>query len=118
MSKQVQISAVANKGKPEAVAVSTTYEFGDNLDGNVGLFGSDVVNSGFEADAVVYLQGVMRSEAKKGRTQEQVTEYMKSIKLGVKRTATAIDPKAALRAALAGMSQEERKAYIADLMKG
>lgn len=95
-------------------SISIDYNFGDNLDDAIELFGKEAVYSGFVADAKVGLQAFIR--ARLGRvgedymTDEQIQAEAKTWKPGQRKQAA--DPMAKLQALLAKLSPEQRAAIL------
>jgi len=92
------------------------YDFGDNLDEAVELFGADVVYSRFVAASVVDLQALMRRHlgGEKPKTQDEIQKLAEEWKPGVssrKRRST----KEKAEELIGQMSAEERAALIAEL---
>lgn len=105
----MQVTAKANKVSKEA---TIDYNFGENLDEAVGMFGADVVYNGFKADAVVTLQSAIRRYLEKGQDPSVLSNTWKP---GVKAPSVAADPKMAAIAAFKSMSPEERAELIAQI---
>jgi len=106
---KVDVSVKAPKVGKEA---TLQYDFGNDLDDAVAKFGAGVVFSNFVQNAIIVLQGAMRSRLQKGGDVAALATIWKP---GVKLQAVARDPKAAAIAAFATMSAEEKKKFLADL---
>ena len=50
--------------------LTVDFEFGDNLEENVEMFGADVVNNAFVRSAIISIQGVVRSAAENPEIQK------------------------------------------------
>lgn len=106
---KVNVSVKAPKVGKEA---TLQYDFGNDLDDAVKKFGAGVVFSNFVQNAIIVLQGAMRSRLQKGGDVAALATIWKP---GVKLQAVAQDPKAAAIAAFANFSAEEKKKFLADL---
>lgn len=107
--------------------VTVPYDFGDNLQEAVELFGDDVVFSKFKAAAIVDFQGVLRrgmfDEEGEGDDKTLIPvdsetlasrETISGWKPGVT-TRVSKSPKEKALAALKGMSPEDIAAMLAEL---
>ena len=101
-----KIDVAAKKGELEA---TIQYDFGDNLDNAVDLFGKDVVFSNFVQSAKISLQALMRARLEKGGN---VTELAEIWKPGIQLQRAAVDVLAQAKSKFAKMTQEERLAYL------
>lgn len=112
MVKNQEIKVSAPKVSAEATIV---YPIGETLEDNVEKFGEEVVNSIFIQQLVVKVQAGARTALENGKdAQLWANGYVP----GQKAPSIAADPKAAARAALARMSEEERLQLIRDLQAG
>ncbi|MBU2249237.1 MAG: hypothetical protein KKD77_20990, partial [Gammaproteobacteria bacterium] len=111
-NNKMQISAEAKK-----VGKSATVEFatGANLAENVKLFGEQIVNDIFLQQLTVKVQAGIRSCVENGKDPQA---WASAYKPGTKMPSIAKDPKAAARLAISQMSDEEKKALIAELRGG
>ncbi len=105
---------VEQNGEQVVLEGEVTYDFGDDLDDAVSRFGEDVVFGKFRQQAVIDLQSVIRSCLTRSMDEEATQAEIDAWKPGVKRSVTR-DPKAALLAAYAKLSPEEREAIKAEL---
>lgn len=103
------IEVTAKKGEREA---TIQYDFGTDLTEMVEKFGADVVHSNARANMKISLQGIMRRKLEAGETCDGLAETWKP---GVQLERT-VDPLATAKKALAGMTEEERQAFIAKLL--
>ena len=97
-------------------SVSVDYDFGDNLQEAVELFGDDVVFSRFKAAAVVDLQALIRRHlgGEKPKTAEEIQALVSEWKPGVsKRVRKSTTEKA--QDLIGQMSAEEKAALLASL---
>lgn len=89
------------------------YDFGQNLNDAVAMFGADVVYNNFVDSAVITLQGLVRGKLSKGMTDSDIADVVSKWKPGVTlRTHGTKDPMAAIKAKFAGMTAEEKAAFI------
>lgn len=88
------------------------YNFGENVQDAISMFGEEVVYNGFKADAVVTLQSAIRRYLEKGQDPAVLSSEWKP---GQKAPSIAADPKATALAAFAKMSQEDKEALIAQI---
>lgn len=103
------IEVTAKKGEREA---TITYDFGKDLDEMVEKFGADIVFTNARANMKISLQGVMRRNLEAGQSCDTLTETWKPGQIAER----TVDPLAAAQKAYAGMSDEEREAFIAQLI--
>jgi hypothetical protein len=116
-----EITAKVNSSDREAVTV--TYDFGDNLDEAVSLFGAEVVFARFAAAATVDLQGVIRRHmvdqlGKDGqvtsaaKSDEEIAELVANWKPGLAKPKKSAKEK--LTDMLAALDPEARAALLAE----
>ena len=108
---EVSAKIPAKDGKPEKSA-TINYDFGENLAKAVEMFGEDVVFSNAVANMKVRLQAVMRSHLENNKVVEDLVTGWKP---GQVTTGGKIDPVSAVKDAFAGMSPEDKKAFLAQL---
>jgi hypothetical protein len=108
---EIEVSA-KTKDHPEAKVIS--YDFGDDLDSMVSLFGAETVFSNARAQMKVGLQAAMRRYIDDGKDVNTLPGVWKP---GVTMQRSA-DPVAAVKAAFAGWSDEEKAAFLASLQEG
>lgn len=102
------------EGKP--VSTSFAKDFGANLAESVKLFGETVVHKLFRAKGVIEVQDVARNALAAGKTPKEAADLAIAHKLG-ESTRVSKDPVAAGIAAMASMTPEQRKAFLAELQK-
>lgn len=97
-------------------AVTVSYDFGDDLDSAVELFGADVVFQRFKAAATIDLQSLIRRHisGEKPKTQEEIQGIVDEWTPGVT-TRTRKSPKEKVLSILEGLSEEERARLLAEL---
>jgi hypothetical protein len=103
------IEVTAKKGEREA---TITYDFGKDLDEMVEKFGADIVFTNARSNMKISLQGVMRRNLEAGQSCDTLAETWKPGQIAER----TVDPLAAAQKAYAGMSDEEREAFIAQLI--
>lgn len=119
------IETISTKAGKDAESrnLAVAYDFGNDLDSAVALFGADVVFAGFKADAKVGLQSFIRarlnateedSEALK-YTDEEIVTAASEWKPGTK-ARTASDPMAKLQALLGKLTPEQKAALLESAM--
>lgn len=111
-----EISARAGTAE-DAPSATVTYDFGDDLDEAVELFGADVVYSRFVSAATVDLQALIRRNlgGEEPKTEEEIQELVSEWKPGVStRKRKSAKEKAA--EAIDALSEEERQALLESLM--
>lgn len=100
-------------------SLEVKYNFGDNLEDAVALFGAEVVFSNFKQNAVIALQGLVRRHLEmkedKRKTDEQILATVNAWKPGVA-TVKTTDKKAIIMEAFGKMSAEDQKALLEQLM--
>ena len=117
MPKTVEISAklprkdgVEGRAEDKEATISVNC-FGENLDEDRQLVGDDVIKSNYEGSVVITIQGGIRRALAAGKTPQEIQALYADYKPGVA-VRRGVDPKAAYRAFLAGLSPEERKAEL------
>ena len=113
------IETIATKEPGTGRELTVEYNFGDNLDQAVEMFGADAVFSSFKADAKVGLQAKVRGMLKATEDDSEAAKYsdediisaIADWKPGVK-TRTAADPLAKLKALLEKLSPEQKAAFL------
>ena len=108
MGTPIEVTA-KTKEKPEPVALA--YDFGDNLDEMVGMFGAETVFSNARAQMKIGLQAAMRRYITEGK---DVASLASAWKPGVTMERT-VDPVAAIKAAFANWSAEDKKKFLREL---
>jgi hypothetical protein len=68
-------------------SVTVSYDFGEDLDAAVELFGGDAVHKGFIAQSVVAAQSVIRNGLKAENTDKEIQTKMNSWKPGTRKPA-------------------------------
>jgi len=91
---------------------TVNYNVGKSLVENVDLFGEDKVNKIFTEQLVVKVQGGVRKCLENGQDPQAWADKFVP---GEKAPSIAKDPKAAARAAISKMSEEERLTLIAEI---
>jgi hypothetical protein len=98
----------------EKKQATVEFEVGDNVEESIKMFGAEVVNSGFIADAVIDLQAFLRRRIEKGEDQAVIAQAATGWKPGVKMPRVS-DPVGALMAKFPTMTKEEQAAIINQL---
>jgi len=110
-------------GRPNDLEAVITVKFPDMADPTAALaeavkeFGAGAVLSNAKANWVITLQGNIRSRLKKGQDAATIQAGLGSAKMGVAVAKVATDPKAGALAYMKTLTPEQRKAFIAELMK-
>ena len=111
-----------NLGKPGCIEIiakkdgkqaNVYYDFGDNIEEMIELFGDNVVFSNARSKMKIGLQAAMRSYLKAG---QDVGKLMAKFKPGVALEKLPADMSKATESYFAGLSEEEQDAMIARLM--
>ncbi len=108
---------VARLGKEEdALSASVQFNFGENLDEAIGLFGDDAIFSRFKSASVVDLQALIRRHlgGEKPKSQDEIQALTDEWKPGVG-TRVRKSPKDKALDALAALSDEDRQALLDSL---
>ena len=102
---------------PEASVIecSVDYDFGADLNSAIEMAGAEAVFSNYVANAKVALQGIIRAKLKAGNTPEQIQAVAASWKPGMVAEKTVVDPVAAVKAAFATWTPEQKTAYLKEL---
>lgn len=111
-----EISARAGT-EEDAPSATVHYDFGDDLDGAVELFGADVVYNKFVAASTVDLQALIRRclTGENPKTEEEIQEAVSEWKPGVS-TRKRKSAKEKASEALEALSDEDRQALLEQLM--
>ena len=104
------IGIVARKDGKEA---RVFYDYGNDLDEMISLFGEEVVFSNARGKMVIGLQAAMRARLKAGQSVE---DLMTKYKPGVALEKVPADMNKATEDYFAGLSEDEQDAMIARLM--
>lgn len=101
-----------------APSASVTYDFGDNLDEAVTLFGADVVYARFKAASVVDLQALIRRhlDSDTPKSAAEIQELAAAWKPGVQ-TKKRKSAGEKIQDLLGDMSEADRAALLESLMK-
>ena len=113
MSQEV----VARLGKEEdAPAATVNYNFGDNLDEAIGLFGDEAIFSRFRSASVVDLQALIRRHlsGEKPKSQDEIQALADEWKPGIG-TRVKRSPKDKALDALAALTPEDRATLLESL---
>jgi len=108
---------VARLGKEEgAPSVAINYNFGENLDDAIGLFGDVAIYSRFKSASVVDLQALIRRHlgGEKPKSQDEIQALADEWKPGVG-SRVRKSPKDKALDALAALSDEDRQALLDSL---
>lgn len=105
------VKSPEGKATGEVREATCSYRLGKNLQEAVELFGEGEVFEIFFAKGVVNLQARVRALLANGLTQAAIQADLDNYKLGDRRR-VATDVEGEMRRKLAGMSQEERAAYL------
>jgi len=95
-----------------AEPVTVDYNFGDNLDGMISMFGADVIESRARASLVIDLQAFIRRHINAGKPAEEIKEAAAAWKPGVKTAGKS--PVEKLQALLAGKTEDEKIAILTE----
>lgn len=96
------VSAKRENGEP----VSVEFDFGDNLEAMVGLFGEDIVYAHARGSFVVSLQSFIRSQIKQGKSPAEINDAVAKWTPGQRKKGKT--PKEKLLDQLSAMSPEDR----------
>jgi len=105
----VKVKATAPK---VSKSCEVEYDFGSNTQEMVERFGEEVVFNMALDTAVIRLQAILRSALEKGLDPQKTADGWKP---GVKRVAAAKDPIAAIKAAFATMTPDQKKEFLKQL---
>lgn len=95
--------------------VLCTVDLGDGLDDAVAKFGAETVFSGFQAQAKIRAQAIMRDMLTEGKTDGEIQTFMNTWKPGITRE-RSYDPTTAFLNKFAAMTKEDQEKFLADLM--
>lgn len=115
----VQKISAKNGTEETSPSAEVTYDFGDNLEEAVALFGADVVFSRFKAAAIVDLQALIRRhlDGETPKSEAEIQALVDEWKPGVttrKRKST----KEKAEELLSGLSEDDRKKLLESLLSG
>ena len=106
----------SESGEKGARQFTVDYEFGNNLEEVVGIFGEPVVYNHVTASFKIALQGFIRRLLKLKSPEAEIKEKVKGWKPGMKKEGKSPAEKA--KDAFGKLSEEERKALLKDLKAG
>lgn len=115
MAKQTVSTETEVDGKTVGPVV-VEYDFGDNVADAVGKFGDEVVASYLFAQLKIALQAYVRGLLKQGKSEAEIKTAVAQWKPGTRKPGKSKLEKA--QDILKGMTDEERKALIAQLKGG
>lgn len=107
-----QVKNLVNIPKIDGVV---PYSLPETLDEAKTMFGEAIALSLLNQKVTIFVQDTWRRAVASGTDVAKATELASAAKPGMPTPRAPIDPKAAASAAMAGMSPEERKAFIASL---
>ena len=106
----MQVSAkVGLEGKPTVV----DYNFGNNLEEAVELFGESVIFEKFRAQSVVNLQSFIRTQQNAEKSDADIKKSVADWRPGIKKA--AIPKTERLKKDFDNLSDEEKKSLLASL---
>ena len=110
---QVTARVPGKKGSdnPDDREVTIDFDFGDDLAQAVEMYGADVIYSKYKAEAVINLQGLIRSYIKANKTEEEINDLVGNWVPGVK-AARGKSKEEKLREMFAGLNDEERQTFV------
>lgn len=113
----VQKIQARNGNDETALSAEVEYDFGDNLEQAVAIFGGEVVFNRFKAASIVDLQALIRRhlDGETPKTQAEIQELVKEWKPGVS-TRVRKDPKQKAEELFAALSPEDKQALLESLM--
>lgn len=119
--KDLEITAKLPKSekdnRPTDLVAAIKVKFPETFAEAVKELGEEAILSNAKQNWIITVQGNIRSRLKKGQTAAQIQEGLGSAKMGVAIAKVAADPKANAMAYMKTLTPEQRKAFIADLMK-
>ena len=112
-----QQEVVARLGKEEdALSATINFNFGDNLDEAIGLFGDETIFNRFKSASVVDLQALIRRHlsGEKPKSQDEIQALADEWKPGIG-TRVKRSPKDKALDALAALTPEDRATLLEGL---
>ena len=91
-------------------------DLGDNLQDAVAKFGEETVFSGFQAQAKIRAQSIIRDMMVEGKTNDEIQEFMNTWKPGITRERVS-DPTAAFLNKFSGMTKEDQEKFLEQLIE-
>jgi hypothetical protein len=95
--------------------IEVQYDFGANLEEAKALFGETAVFDGYKSDAKISLQAVIRDMLGADKSDDEIKTFVSTWKYGVARD-RVVDPVAAIKNKMVGMSEEEKREFIQSLL--
>ena len=89
------------------------YNFGDNLDQMISVFGKEIVYNKAKAAMIVDIQGSMRGAIKANKHAKEIADIVAKWKPGVRKPSKS--PVTKVQEHFAKLSPEERKALLREL---
>lgn len=121
MAEKMQVSAKVpankEKGTPEMGPATIEVETGSSAKEMIEMFGDEAVKSNADANWRVTLQSNIRAGLKRGETQEQIQERLKTAKMGVAAQGAKVDPVQAYLAEFQNATPERQQQMLAELQK-
>ena len=121
MGLQVQANVPEKKNKEGVIEQAAIGPFiieidcPENAKGLIEAFGDEAVYTNAIANWKVTIQGNMRAGMKRGETQQQLQDRLKTAKMGVAQKGVKIDTEQAFVAMFASSSPERQAELLADL---
>ena len=116
MSKVYEISAKNGK-EADAPSASINWTGPETIEEAIQMFGGEAVLTNAISNFTVTMQSRIRSMIKAGKTPDEMQAALGSLAMGVQMPRSAADPLATLKAKLPSMTEEQKKALIAELRK-
>lgn len=112
---EIKTTATLNRGEEneEKVELLNEFNFGENLDEAIQMFGEDNVFDAYVRNAKVQVQNMIRRAAETGKSEEDIEGMISNFKIGD--SISFKDPKTSVKKALEGMSAEDRAAMLEEL---
>lgn len=95
--------------------VAVSVDLGDGLQDAVAKFGEETVFAGFQAQAKIRAQAIIRDMMTEGKSDEDIQTFMNGWKPGMTRERQS-DPTAAFMNKFSTLSPEEQAKFIEELM--
>jgi len=92
------------------------FDFGENIEEAVALFGTEPVYATYLAQGKVQVQGAIRAQGEAGVPVEEIASRLSALKIGVRMGRVQVDPIAALKAQYALADEAGQAALLAQIM--
>jgi len=110
------VKANPDKGIEEQLSVTFEYDLPDSVDAYKEKFGEEVTKSILDQQTTIKVQAGARDKLKKGKTAEEIQAWASSFVPGA--APQRKDPVDKIADLFAGLSDEQKRAFLQNMKKG